>query len=84
MIADELSEEISEDSKAQNSETDVVRDDRSETNDDGITYEIAAKLCDELMKHDRDVMNISENPCSCDDNFKWTKLYQKLVNCQQI
>lgn len=80
-VSEELSEEISNDLFAENQETDIVRDESSITND-GITYEIASKLCNTFIKHDE--TNTTENLCSCDDNFKWTKLYQKLVNSQLI
>lgn len=80
-VSEELSEEISQDLKSQDQETDVVHDESNITND-GITYEIASTLCNTFIKNDE--TNTPENLCSCDDNFKWTKLYQKLVNSQLI
>lgn len=61
--------------------SEVVREDCSET-DDNITYEIASKLFDTFLKHDE--TNESKNQCTNDEHFKWSKLYQKLINYGQL
>jgi len=75
-ILENNTEKIHEDLKSE-----LVHEDCSETNDD-ITYEIASKLCDTFLKHDE--TNMSKNQCSNDEHFKWSKLYQKLINYGQL
>jgi len=50
--------------------------------DNNITYEIASKLCDTFLKHDE--TNVLNNQCLSDKHFKWSNLYQKLINYGQL
>lgn len=47
--------------------------------DDDDTYEIAKKLCD-----DDDDNDTSGNPCPSDERFRWTKLFERLVDSGQF
>jgi len=60
----------------------VVDKDCGEIDDDIITYEIASKMCDTFLKHDE--TNVSDNYCLKDEHFKWSNLYQKLINYGQL
>jgi len=62
--------------------SEVVHED-SEKIDDDITYKIASKLCDTFLKHDETNV-LDNNQCPNDENFKWSKLYQKLINYGQL
>jgi len=66
----------------------VHHEDTEEINDD-ITYKIASKLCNTFLKHDETNVWNNNNQCpnyQClnDENFKWSKLYQKLINYGQL
>lgn len=76
-----------------NSEANVVRGNcvGGETDDDDdsgvITYEIARKVCDTMMKRDETEDKVLSPQCQCSSNngcFKWTELYTKLVNYGQL
>lgn len=70
------SEKIHKDLKSE-----VVYEDCGEIDDD-ITYKIASKLCDTFLKHDE--TNVSDNQCPDGEHFKWSNLYQKLINYGQL
>lgn len=63
-------------------ETEVVSEDCGET-DDNITYEVASRLCDALVKQN-ETKKSERNPCSPDEHLKWTHLYQKLVKYERF
>jgi len=82
----EVSEKDSKKTHKDLKSAEVVHEDRDEIDDD-ITYKIASKLCDTFLKHDE--TNVSDDQCpnyQClnDEQFKWSKLYQKLINCGQL
>ncbi|VVC39618.1 Hypothetical protein CINCED_3A025068 [Cinara cedri] len=75
-------EEIGHDDKniSDISKDDSIRDDCTSETDDGITYAVASRFCDILMKHNKTTDDKSKCQCSSDEQFKWTKLYEKLGN----
>ncbi|XP_003246208.1 uncharacterized protein LOC100569697 [Acyrthosiphon pisum] len=76
-VSENDSKQIHKDLKSE-----VVNEDSEEINDD-ITYKIASKLCDTFLKHDE--TNTSDNnQCPNDENFKWSRLYQKLIHYKQL
>jgi len=78
----EVSENDSKKIHHKDLKSEVVHEDSEEIDDD-ITYKIASQLCDTFLKHDE--TNVSDNnQCSNDENFKWSKLYQKLINYGQL
>lgn len=71
-ILENDSEKISQDS----GKAEVFSEECSETDDD-ITYEVANRLCNALIKQNVAVKPQSRN--SLNENLKWTELYQKLI-----
>ncbi|VVC38300.1 Hypothetical protein CINCED_3A018916 [Cinara cedri] len=66
-------------------EADSIHNDCTSETDDSITYAVASKFCDTLMKHcNKTTDETPKCQCSSDEHYKWTKLYEKLVNCGRL